>query len=852
MAINWKQKVAYDNRVRTFGGASATFVRDQISNGSAVNVRRYADLALPTSGVVNWSDSTAMTAGSALIKSGPDRDLTPLILCITSGNTGIEIYSWDGTGFTLESSTLLTALPEADATTTYTWGGNARGGDIFYGFIAITVERFISGVSKGITLIYSQDRGATWSLVESVAGGNQFPLIAGDVSSGMTTRGAIWAGPKAFPTGGLGAVGGHTKLDAVVLGCDYLGSTATPKGGQTYRYDITRADDGDDTIFAVGKARLVYEEWTTSQASGQTHFHCAGAIFDGTTVKVVTVIGDATHHNHITLSVFGSGSYETATITNTVDWSGDWNETDGSERASPQPVAATPFPSNSVGFSNDLKPEFIQVLESPADETSTPTWSSRFLLLDDNTAGVFYTTWAPLSLSWYPGVGWISGRQTLDNGGGRFFSRDSHNWTHLINDEVPDITDAMFLGEKLLTQKASSDTLLIADIPMLKGRKPLLLNPGIENLIETVTERNAPLDINTSKFVYYDGSYKYTADDSAVPNAPSIAPPRDNSQLIELSYLSTTTDSGPVFWLQDVSSGTIDATIEMHLDAWMFNLSGELTAPCYYQYGNAPAGADQTTILGYDYVSNQQWFPIGRHNAAQNTPPVNPARARMGRIFGGKSSTQPAGTTILIAICGIYSSAGPRPYPIASGISSPGNETEAVSGLTASTTGWTLAVALGRQYDSLPVDQPLFTAYIDATNYIEVEWLEASEEIRVTTTVGGSAGTPIDVGVGKWLRQFPLHIILSDDDTDLFVSVGSVEGLITHQTGSTETLTTSPTSIRFSNQDQTEVGNIDLYGMGYSPASSSEAERVAALHDQLYLLQPADEGLHAIETGIDV
>lgn len=802
----WNTVINYDGAVT---GGFPTFSRnvaapDEAGTLQSANARRFAARDRYIPGAVAWSEAVDLGGTCTIVGSGPDDDGTPLFVVKHQGATQVDVYSLAGSDETLENSTLYSELPTATGTRTFT----LKGACVHHGLIVITCERKLSGTTEGITLFTSQDRGATWSSIDHDSGGTDIPQISGAPT--LVGCGREWGKCQAFPSGGIDADGNYSLLEAFFIGVDYCHKgSPQPSGGQCFLFRATRPDTS--TSWTVEDTRLIYERWQTNYDVYGCHVHTAWVADPQNNQGVIVSLGDSSPNNRMDYIAIDLDNYLSATPVLTEAWHGEYSSSTDVAKYSPQPVSAVPGPGYCTLASGDVDFGIVLKIDAAPSASSDPSLTYVVTQIKPSLGGINWDGSEPLWLGWYPGRGYASGNFDTNDWSSsldptKHYSPDGIQWSQIPGVENSVNSVMCLCGDWLISVRSSDDMLMVAELPKYTQCKPLLIAPGAANLMTEFTERTAPATGNTNVAVNWsvEDGYTYDSDGSAVPNAPSAPPPDPNGILREIAAVGTTNYAVGHYWYQE-SGSTIDGT-------------GNVASPAWLHVLDPTAEATLSNVLGVsgDYYNSERAFSFADNNKWHAVPTVTTigTEAR-GHVApkSGQTSSRPSLATFLVCYGGMYES-DEIPYPVANDAGSNPHELESLGSLTSSSE-WSVAYQGFMPWMSTATDRTLMTVYRDASNYVTVTWDESATTLSFTPTVAASPQTAIDIVTKDWVHGWPLQFVLSDDGTDLEVTVLSIRAGLQHGTSAGNSIGGSPATVKLASEDETTVSAQEVGLLAY-------------------------------------
>lgn len=791
------KKAVYDGTVRgtstTFSRAAATV--NNLGQSVASGSRRFRGDSVGYCPPPKFT-ATGVTIGAGTVElwgTGYDHDnTTPMLIANDSAGNATKIY-------TGESPTLVRSL---------SWSGNdimqgavsgktymPRGAIIWYGLIVIACQRSESGVIKGISLVYTNDDGATLAVSDLPAN-----TEAAGADSGLS-RMNQWAFPSGFPVGDL-----NDTEDVWLPIADYIANTGSTKGGQIGLARATRTGTGDWTFEGF---RSIYDRWIAGDAGGH---HSHGAAMGSN--AMYSHWGDVNYRNIISKHELTlDADWLTNPVTTTVEWHGGYSTTATDIDASPQQVSFVPAPGGGHFGSADLNSEHVLKFE----DDGGPVLTRMIGRVEYTVAGTLFRGLELLHLSWFPGKGWIGGGSSS-----RAFhlSRDGQTFACLalpssLGDRI------RILGNKIVATNPTTRELWTADLPQVYARKPLQLNPGGVNRNNVDWAfRTAPGVGNTVRQVYNDaGTYRYTDDDAALNPQPAADPPVTNAKMYELKTTGTDRFFGR-WYMNDYS---VNLSQGLACDLWVLPMDATQGVPCSLQL---ITNAERAWT---NHASNR-WSSVMLNDSTASTSAAIELSFRS-PIASGEVATN----SYLTCVSSIALNAKHPMYPCDLGATVP-DEIETFGFSVDST--WTVAMAiqLPENYKQSATDSVLLTIRQDDNNYIEVidDASNATPRTELNVVKAGSSVGTIALATGRLQRETPITLIVTCDGTDIAASAIHHAGDADIVTGTLAAQTLAPVEV-INGPISGEKAAIELFSLASSDESSDATQRETLIRSSALL-----------------
>ncbi len=612
-------------------------------DGSGVAVgpdeRRYDGIERAIVSPTNWR-STGYTPGAQgyLLASGKDLGGGHLIALREDASNSLRILKVDDKQLTVRevSRTAWTSLPGGGGSVVY----YPRAAKVIDGTIFVYLERQTSSVYDGITFVYTQDDGATWSRITTAAidggGLHMSPPASYGSSANTCGRGGFWC-LNYTPHGGLDAKGRAVNPNRGWLTWfDYLnGGNVNTKGHDCGLVELTRGDD--DEHWTIGVNRRVWSGYYPSQ-NANLHQHSLGMTGDG---LLIANLGDdaakwSTHAIEIDLE-----NYETDNTIVVTELAGELKTSASSTgRITPQIFGGAPAPNGDVFMSADTWASPIMRIANMASASDPFKCGSPLFQLNDLLSGVFYDGWELFTTSHTIDEGWTLGvdgpKHYL-----RLISYDGEHWANMSN--CASLEGLLLIcGDAVVCM--SSDFVVMAHKPAIVTLRPELLAPGADNLLHNTTNLYssvAPTGTNAIARALWSGGRWIRGDNSAaIANAPKLLPPSVNDGL-GVWLQNNSTSSYEFGWLHamDVSDTAAIGTEYVQLNYYIANLGTSATGKFSTRIAATSLTADGpiTTGLAPDRnaLCDDPWTP--GFNAGN--PTNNPSAARLGiQLFSGPST----------------------------------------------------------------------------------------------------------------------------------------------------------------------------------------------------------------------
>ncbi len=840
--------VKYDGAVT--GNLPTTFTRNKASvdgagKAVAADERRFEGPQRAVVGPPKWS-STGYVAGASpyLMAAGRDLDGTQLLAMREDAGSTFRILSLDSAGQVKEESRIAwNSFPGGGGSVAYT----PKSVQIFDGTILVYLQRQTSSVYDGITFVYSQDKGATWTrITNSAADGGGLhvsPPTAYSTHANTTARGGFWS-TTMCPHGGIDAAGRPVTRNRMwFTWADYLIATSGfAKGVQMGIVELTR--DSEDEHFTVGVNRVVWGNYWSSHVS-TIHVHCLGMMKSG---LMFAQLGDTSgSHSSHAISI-DLDSYATATPTVT-EVHGELAIGESYGRMTPQLFGGCPAPGGGLWMGNDTWPSPVMHLKNMETAASAVSLDSPIFAPKDTRGGNYYSGWENFNVPWCGGDGWTCGADST-MASARWISYDGVNWGNLPGSSG--ISTPFYIsGDYLVGIRNSDDALVVSPKPRIVTLRPLLLAPGADNYVTAATthyQASAPTSPNTVTRAYYSGGrWLYVATGLPVPNAPKSPVPNCNGGMAwVLGNENTASNWHGYGYLSDVGDNITVGSNVIQADFAIANCSLTATGTFQTSVGISTGGTDRTPDRGWqpDRTASADWpWCPGAIASTISSASATPSRALMLLQSGVGGSSKDC--LVLVAVKGLYLGAR-TPWPVPPDSTGNNHEKEIVNIPTSSagTVAWTGTVSLIRSElqatlsDQLP-DGPLFTWRKDANNFIVVAWNAANWRVTVTPTVGGVAQSAVNFDVTVWPRGSATNVSISDDGTDLRVSVSQLSGDILTSTIAGDSIG-RPTQLLFGDDDQSDVSNLMVAGLAFT-AKAKTLQQMADDHLNLDYLMTADD-----------
>ena len=800
--------IKYDDGIS--GQLSSLFTRDLATVDDqgiarAADTRRWGQ-SIAVAPWVDWRASSVTIAGGTptILGTGYDSDgVTPLVLVKDPTAERLRLYR--GYDLTLVKSLSYSGSPDFDILQGAVSGKqyNPRAASIYYGLIIILCERSEAGNTIGCTFVYTQDLGATLARVEVAAidgGGSDIPPHAGGALPTTATIIREWCFRNAFPLS-MGST-----LGAWFVATDYVENASSPQGCQAFGFRATRANESSP--YTLERVRLFYSDW--SGGLSNRHGHGAVPCLNDNCVHIH--FGDTGFLNEIISVPVDLANYETATLGTPITIHG--GQTGNALEDAPSPQALSFVPGTTFGEyigASDVDRSRIFKFSPDGSDAVTIRELSGGLRRDRDL-------WDALGMSWSPDGYVYGGKTETTTVGYCAVSKDGENWAE-INVPTHDTGYALMLGNKLVWIDNVTREFYTADFPQITIVKPLTISPGGDNqIVGTVVQETAPATNNTRTPIVWAGT-QWNAGGVAITPQPPPPPFLADTLAFRCTSndLTTSWDFGRL-WITDATN-PLDEADQHVIMAWVCNLS-------------RTQGADMTLRQGFNSGSDDfeasdhylQWVPVCLYRAAEvGSPSIG--RWRWWTWAATSSTHFTPNADFVIALDTLNIGTGAL-YSMPSE-SSGSHELEEIMNL-ATSAAWTAMLWFQCPF-TVPListgTYPLFTLYESATDYVEVTFQPTSAtagNIIANFVVGGASLGTLTVAVDYQRGQVIQLGISNDGATQVLTARNSGRDPVTD----TDTLAASvqPTSLRWSNNDQSNVWNINPIAVEIIDARYSDAE----------------------------
>lgn len=850
------------NLLTTFSRNATTV--DGVGTAVAANVPRFLQSDRSVASLLNFqATGVTLVNTSILVGGGYDLDGDSILVATDTGAANIKFIEVkpDGSAALL-STTAATALPGAGGGTTY----RIRGARVIYGTTIVHAERTVSSVIEGMTLFITQDNGATWSRVENSStdgGGFNVPKATAYGSNADTIqRGREWS-TSIFPEGGIDADGNFNPNDIWFTWTDYLqAGGATPKGWQCGIVRLTR--DSTAEHFTVGKSRILDERWEAS-AAANCHGHSVALTGNG---LFILANGDVEKLHALHTYQIDHDSYETAAITETNDWFGEVAPAATNGRSCPQISMMMPGRNGVVLGSNDTWQSPVLQINNATTSAEECDISSPLTIQADSNGGAFYRGWGNIWAQWNPGLNGRGGEYAV---GGlnatpdvmRHYSEDGIHWASLNNTDGWE-QGHVLCGDYIAVVRSSDEVLMLAKKPKVQTVNPLMLAPGADNLLTSAAPDNgaATSGGNTRSLVNWtNGKFVFASGGADVPNAPKVPAPFPNPIYVYLGCESTTSNAHGSIYAQASGQTWTTGTNYLAGTFAFAPLGTKAIGRATVRVGTAGATNDSTAELGPMMDrSKGHWTKFSLCDNPINDPAA--ARGTVTLVAGPLASTANDECPMLVAIGGVYLAQLITPYPCTRLSTSNPNEYAQVVLPQTYSNAWTASGTVIRSEEGATVTNAmpsgtLATIWKDASNYVAIYYDGPNYEVEVTATVAGVAGSTQTIAIEDWPRDFGLSFCVSDDGTDILVSLLTPRNGVQTATCSGGSLKGPPTRLRWSDAAQTSVYNYYVAGCEFQDRAmtlSQQADQLATLDflstDDQLAAEAAQEQLNEQLAGI--
>ena len=800
-------------------GGAISFSRDIVAydwagDERAVNTPRYSRRNVPITGRVVLEDTgieiSSNQADIHAVGKGHDNVTTIVVTEQATENShrvywGSEAQFKNGTASSngIAWSNLATVVG-APAGTVY----RPQSALVHHGLIVLFCQRTRSSVIEGVTMIYSQDYGATWAYVpardidgdpvvaSSSVGIGDVPAIPG--LTGATGFQQPWSMGQ-FPVDSLDDI-----RKVRFTWADYQFKSGSPGGGSFGAFEATRSSDTG--LWILKDNRLIYQFENASDVG--LHSHGAGVC----TAGLLGCWGDVGYRNHFSFHAFDWNTYETATVTTTVEYHGGYTPDASLYSLSPQPTSPTPGPNGSTVWSGDTK--LGQVLQ-----TLDVTDPSEPLQLEELDRTVEYTAGGgqftgpdPIHLRFAKGVSgklWTAG---VSSGGHHLISRDGYNFAKLHLRSTDDSVGGGRLysdGDLLFFRKGGN--IFTAPIPQIFTAKLLEAAPGAKEYQDPTykwTQRIAPGGTNTVQDVYYDGTnYRFDSDDSLLDPQPPQPPVRPGVPLKLFTFVDHA--AGGRWDLRATKNTMVRKFYYPMMAVWPYDHS----QGCAFEL--QPFTLHTSYVSGtlrlWEIFDTEKWTLLIADGEVGVDSNISFPELTINSRSNGTFSP---GAYLVQCVGYMDQSKGSYPADIAMFSTSP-DELFSVSTPIVDQT-WTIGGSI-HWPEITPQrngDFPLFTIYGDADNHIVLSHDLTNGEVDVIITSGGSVVATIVLTTGQIGRGDTAHFLVTSDGTNISAAVSTVRD---YDSGTAvQQLVTAPTQIRNGNSDQSSISSLGIAGLAWS------------------------------------
>jgi len=706
---------------------------------------------------------------------------------------------------------------------------SSNAGVVCYGTIFVLAERYFdtnqdpnnrSWEVRGHALLYSQDHGETWTIVNNGNGNATFP----DNEAGEN-RLNHFSLQSWYPIEGTPA--NDPPLEVWLVWGDYEFSGS---GGQVGLTRLTRS--AADEHWTVGEARLVYE--LTGDADVK-HVHSCYMVDRRSSgyLLVFSAWGDTPNGNQvlahkIELTNNDPSQYTTGSVTtNTVDGSPAHQTTQGTGRIGNQWVGCCPGPGEGeaiVGGDEGVD-VIMRALDDGGDYQSSDdyleferVWGVKPFWFGSSSKNCFRARCHKPHLR---SGGWIAGTQPNERS--LVYSLDGYDWQQITHDRGGGAGNTeSWYADRIVYQDATNIYELPA--PSVVSQRPMMLRPSFQQYLTggpstDWTQQNAPSGSNTVSFLdtNSNGNYEYPAGHPKAGQELPVQPPTYGPVLHVVADGSNTDCGGWRVSAQQDNSGDASGTLGFVYAVLPLKDSANLLV-------------SKPSATVYKGVYDKRQWSLGWNEGSD---------ANFGDFFATalevtSDEDGPAPQEFLFCIVGATTKQAIGLYAAPTNTTDGGQAmpatAEKISGVSVGDQ-WALrcSLQLTESMGNALFSPTLLTIEEDSNNYITVSAISGGQ-LQLDVVVGGSSNT-VDTTTGVWADTAdPLTLVVSR------LGNGSTEVRISNGGDSIETLTVaaeitgSTIDFRPMNQagdDAPPLNLLDFVLSDDSALSSAQRDRLA-------------------------